>query len=111
MDVRTFTPGGTAHDTDEALQTEPKSPMRETLPEGWETKEYSSNPGHFYFFNSSLRLSIKNPPQSDGGQEEIRKAMDTTGMCVCVPPYGHAYPSAFCLPVVCGRCWWWRLSW
>ena len=34
--------------------------------------------------------------------------------CVCVfvcALCGHAYSSALCLPVVCGRCWWWRLSW
>jgi hypothetical protein len=70
-----FTPGGTVHDSEEALQTDPKSPIREALPEGWEMKEYSNNPGHFFFFNTSLELSIRNPPQSDDGQEEIRRAM------------------------------------
>ena len=77
VSARMITPGGTAHDTVEPLQTDPKPKIRETLPEGWEMKEYSSNPGHFYFFNTSLELSIKNPPQSDDGQEEIRNARES----------------------------------
>ena len=74
-----ITPGGTAHDTEEALQTDPKPKIRETLPEGWGMREYSNNPGHYYFFNASLRLEIRNPPQSDDGQVEIRRKMGVSG--------------------------------